>query len=1162
MATPASILNIGTGSGQNHFSVQIAPNGSSSIQTHSLAEIATGYSDATHFFATPDNLWVGFKPRADGPTTSGTSYARDELREVNADGSNAKWDALVGEHIMQGRTKIVHTPDNDPDVVIAQLHNGDADRISIRTQMFSTGIVVLGVRINGTLHATRFENPWPGEGHEFDWKIRLIDGLAEIYYEDMDTPLITSSSLVQTTHPDGWYWKAGAYNQFNESDTGATDLSVAASEYSEVHLRNLSVTHGIGGEPEMAVLEHHLTTDGTTTGGTVYTTASISPNPSRPILCAVMVSATAPTPTVTVAGCGVTWVLEKANASGTQPIHSRTIHVFRALGTPTTGVLTITAASALTSCIWKVVEFSGADTSGTNGSGAIAQSVAHRSSDIDADSDSKAFDNPINAGNIAFAAVGLHSVQEALTPGTGWTAVGQQFTVSAPQSSFMGMVAKPAVQNIAASWTTLTDDMLVGIEIKAAAGDSTAPTAPASISVVANSATQVGITWTASTDAGGLAASPYRVRRNGVDLATGISGLSYTDNTAQPSTAYSYTVSAVDAAGNRSAESIAGTVTTPAASKQRFKWNGTELVVVGARYKWNGTELVEIDGDGDTGADTTPPTTPTGLATTLIEPTKIIFKWNASTDNVSVDGYRIRRNGTILGGVTGTATTITGLSPSTSYSFTVQAYDESGNDSPESAPLVVSTSAVTDTTKPSVPTGLTATPASSQRIDLAWNPSTDNVAVSHYVVLRGGEVIDPEVNGTQYAAIGLAPSTSYSFTVQAVDSSGNISNETAPVSATTPANSTNPDPVPTSGFVIGVTSAQLASAPKNNAEWANLLRQADAPYSFTATDGATDGSGNAVAGALVYLATGNTAYKNRVITQLNQVQAFGGTWQHAARSRKLGGWALAGHLVGHQTTAWHSYLRNQLTVTGTGGNDKSNFLNKASWAWDNNHGGAAMGTYVMICAILGIKSSNETTGGYPGGLFHANKWLRGFLGDHSGTGFPHVNNTDPPYGAMGVTGEAQNRGWHMDESKPYGVGPTSNMWGSAVPSTREGANPADVIRGTTANHPTVGGDAHHYMYGNVGRRSVAAIVLAAQGYPEIWTCGDDAFYRFRAWCQRMGVPPQGANNMVYDPIFKKVYRNKYNTTGFTATSEQSEVITGTEWLALIPTWPIRPASLA
>lgn len=102
-----------------------------------------------------------------------------------------------------------------------------------------------------------------------------------------------------------------------------------------------------------------------------------------------------------------------------------------------------------------------------------------------------------------------------------------------------------------------------GIAFQAATGgDVTAPTVPSSVTATAVSATQVTVAWTASTDAVGVAS--YRVIRGGAIIAAAVSGTSYVDTTVLPSTAYSYTVSAVDAAGNRSAESTAAAVTTPA----------------------------------------------------------------------------------------------------------------------------------------------------------------------------------------------------------------------------------------------------------------------------------------------------------------------------------------------------------------------------------------------------------------------------------------------------------------------------------------------------------------------------------------------------------------------------------------------------------------------
>lgn len=239
--TPGSILNIGPNAGQNHFLVQIAPTGGTAFETHTQDEIAAGYTDPAHFFVTSGSS-VGLRPRADGPTTSGSTFARDELRELNLTGGNMKFNALTEEHWIRGLTRIVHTPANDPDVVIAQLHNGDADRIAIRTQMFSTGVTRLLVRINGSSVQPYLLDPYIF-GTDFEWKIRLINGVAEIYFNNMTTPFLASTALVQTTHVDGWYFKVGAYNQFNVTALGATGLGVAPDEYSEVYLKNLSHWH-------------------------------------------------------------------------------------------------------------------------------------------------------------------------------------------------------------------------------------------------------------------------------------------------------------------------------------------------------------------------------------------------------------------------------------------------------------------------------------------------------------------------------------------------------------------------------------------------------------------------------------------------------------------------------------------------------------------------------------------------------------------------------------------------------------------------------------------------------------------------------------------------------------------------------------------------------
>jgi uncharacterized protein YkwD len=93
-------------------------------------------------------------------------------------------------------------------------------------------------------------------------------------------------------------------------------------------------------------------------------------------------------------------------------------------------------------------------------------------------------------------------------------------------------------------------------------GDTQGPTAPAIISVEPRSATEIDLSWTASTDDTGV--SGYEIIRNDTMVASVSSGtLSWADNGVNPGTAYIYRVRAFDSAGNYSEASNAAQATTP-----------------------------------------------------------------------------------------------------------------------------------------------------------------------------------------------------------------------------------------------------------------------------------------------------------------------------------------------------------------------------------------------------------------------------------------------------------------------------------------------------------------------------------------------------------------------------------------------------------------------
>ncbi|MFB6614323.1 carbohydrate binding domain-containing protein [Streptomyces sp. NPDC056367] len=99
---------------------------------------------------------------------------------------------------------------------------------------------------------------------------------------------------------------------------------------------------------------------------------------------------------------------------------------------------------------------------------------------------------------------------------------------------------------------------------------------------------------------------------------------------------------------------------------------------------------VLLEGPGGS-ADTQAPTVPTGLTATGKTSTSASLAWTASTDDVGVTGYDVYQGATKVATAAGTSTTVTGLTPATSYTFTVRAHDLAGNTSAASAGVSVTT---------------------------------------------------------------------------------------------------------------------------------------------------------------------------------------------------------------------------------------------------------------------------------------------------------------------------------------------------------------------------------------------------------------------------------------------------------------------------------------
>ena len=92
--------------------------------------------------------------------------------------------------------------------------------------------------------------------------------------------------------------------------------------------------------------------------------------------------------------------------------------------------------------------------------------------------------------------------------------------------------------------------------------------------------------------------------------------------------------------------------------------------------------------------DPAAPTAPGQPTASNLTATSVQLSWPASTDNVGVAGYDVYRGSTLVARSTTTSASVTGLSPSTTYSFSVKAWDAVGNASNSSPTVTVTTPAL------------------------------------------------------------------------------------------------------------------------------------------------------------------------------------------------------------------------------------------------------------------------------------------------------------------------------------------------------------------------------------------------------------------------------------------------------------------------------------
>ena len=264
----------------------------------------------------------------------------------------------------------------------------------------------------------------------------------------------------------------------------------------------------------------------------------------------------------------------------------------------------------------------------------------------------------------------------------------------------------------------------------------------AALNIEVLDATSLKIGWLPEVaDAGGL--KTYKVYENKVAVGT-LDVEAQGDDPhvlakgLQPAGTYTYSVQAIDEAGNISTN---GPVATVSLQDQ--------------------TAPVWVDG-----AD---------ILASNITPNTLTLAWMPATDDVSVTAYHVYQNGDEVAVVGTTHTTIQGLGPWTDYTFTVWAKDGAGNLSKQGPSLTLKTP---DSSHPMWLEGasLSASDVTPHSLTLSWQAATDDVTVVHHHVFQDGVKLGTlDGQSTTFDVTGLSPWTDYDFSVKAEDQAGNMS---------------------------------------------------------------------------------------------------------------------------------------------------------------------------------------------------------------------------------------------------------------------------------------------------------------------------------------------------------------------------------------------------
>ncbi|MFA9463424.1 MAG: S8 family serine peptidase [Velocimicrobium sp.] len=185
--------------------------------------------------------------------------------------------------------------------------------------------------------------------------------------------------------------------------------------------------------------------------------------------------------------------------------------------------------------------------------------------------------------------------------------------------------------------------------------------------------------------------------------------------------------------------------------------------------------------DASANIDEQAPTAPTNL-TVVASGAAINLSWNASIDDVGVEGYKVYNNEICIGQTDEPDFTYLDLVTEHIFNFSITAYDKSGNESVKSDVVNFDYQKITeDKQLPSTPCNVKIISVVNSTISLAWDNSSDDIGIEGYEIFKNGIKIG-FTKENSFIDFAFSFERNDKYTVVAVDLSGNKSIESEAIS--------------------------------------------------------------------------------------------------------------------------------------------------------------------------------------------------------------------------------------------------------------------------------------------------------------------------------------------------------------------------------------------